>query len=211
MPQETTEILFEELAKNQDDLRLFLSLHFGFYKFFQTLATAFFEKSLYPALKARISNRRLTPSPNSSLPDVKGDWLSITSPGRWPEGWCVAIGSEQYNRARQIYVQIIVTAEAERKKFEELKPQLIEAIKQKFPEEKIEKNQAAIWFYYSSSSPYQNWETEEGVLKLAQEVAAIKGGAQPCAAEAFSWRYVEDLLALAEILDGVWTGKCPEQ
>jgi len=200
MPQETTEILFEELAKNQDDLRLFLGLHFGFYKFFQTLAADFFEKSLCPALKARAGNRKVTPSPNSSLPDVNGDWLTINAPGRWPEGWAVALGTEQY-RAHLIYAQIMVTAEAEQKNFEAQKPRLIEAMKQRFPEEKIEANPKSIWFYYSAPSLYRNWETEDTVLKLAQEVVAVKGGAQPGAEGSFSWRYVEDLLALAEIVD----------
>jgi hypothetical protein len=196
--------LFEELAQNQGDLRLFLGLHFGFYKFFRTLAADFFEKSLGPALKARADNRKLTPSPNISLPDVNGDWLTIASPGRWPEGWGVAWGSEQY-RAKQVYVQIVVPAEAERAKFEELKPRLIETMKQKFPEEKIEANPKSVWFYYSASSPYRNWETEDAVLKLVQDVAAVKGGAQPDAAGSFAGRYVEDLLALTEIVDGVLT------
>ena len=200
MAQETTKILFEELAKNQDDLRLFLGLHFGFDEFFRTLSAEFLEKILCPALKASANNRKLSPSLLCQPAMQKGYLLTITAQGHWPKDWEVVLGKE----GDFIFAGIYTKAEAEQNNFEELKSSLMRSMNLKFPEEKIQTNPKAkgVWFFYSS--PYQNWKTEEGVLKLAQEVAAVNGGAQSGSEMSFTWRYVEDLLALAEIVDEVY-------
>jgi len=219
MSQTVTAILFEELVKDQDDLGLFLDLHFGFDAFFRQLTAEFYELALWPGLKARVEapgqsrpQNRLQPkpAPHPRLVDIKDNWLmAAPPPGLWPEGLAAALASENYYGAL-IYSQLVLTppaqpAEAAKALYHERLLVLKDEARKRFPGRKIENNETAVWFYYDSGSPYRNWNTKEGLLLLAREVMAIKNEkAQPGGEGSLSGRYIDDLLTWAEIADQVF-------
>ena len=220
MERSTLEILFEELLKKPEDLEFFLGLHYGFNEFQGKTVAAFYEAALWPGLKARIDEGHqkpsrpplaLKPAPHSRLTDLKGDWLCLSRPG-WPERLAVALGSEQYN-TRLIYVQIVVKGEKgspAQKRFEERRPSLLEKVKKQFPGQKVECNHSAVWFFYDGASPYRSWDTEKSLTMLAEELLAVKGRERPGPEGSLSGRYIDDLMALVEIVDGTeWIQGAP--
>ena len=219
MPKETTEILFEELAKNQDDLGLFLDLHYGFDNFFRHLGIEFYETALWPGLQAQVkahnqlhpqSQLQSKPAPHSRLVDIGKwvSWLSVVAPSLWPEGLEVGLAGEHSGGISGIYTQIVLNPVGKQepatlKLFSAQSSVLIDKARQRFPGRKIGFNKDAIWFFYDA--PYNSLSTKDGVLLMARDVAINrKGEHKPDQENSLSGRYIEDLLTWAEIASQVF-------
>ena len=212
MGRTETEIIFEELAKNQDDVEFFLSLHFSFQEFYRKVAAEFIEIILWPAFQVRVKSRNQYSSKPALFPNRRaqgkslldnGHLLTLTAPDSWPEGWVVGLGHSK--TLSSIFVEIKSQDHpAGKKRFEDLKGVLRDKLKLRFPGKNIgpwnpDNSDLTLWFYYPGF--YGNWNIEESMTRITRELAAIKPGVQPELEGSFSWCYVEDMLTLAEIVD----------
>ena len=213
MPQETTEILFEELVKNQDDLSLFLDLYDGYNDFLRKLTSEFYETALWPGHQARVKahnqahpQSQLQPklAHRSCLVEI-GKWiplLSVVAPGIWPDGLEVGLAGDGSGGIGKIYTQIVLNPvgkqeQAALTRFSAQRPFLLDEAKQRFPSLTIGSNEDAVWCFYDP--PYSNLNTREGILLMAQDVTAIKKGEKPSQEGSLSGRYIEDLLTMSEL------------
>ena len=225
MTQSTTEFLFEELKKEPKDLEIFLSLYNGYNSFFRKIVDDFYREVLRQNLSEAItaynqelsgSSMVLQDSPTNSVLDRgKADYdafLRVSDPKLWPTGWWVDIGSKKSKQSKpapnNVFVQIYVDAKEEShelKRFKELYQSLLAKAREKFSNQKFNNpDERCIWFYYDEESPFSDWNSEEAVVKMAEDLLANNDGRRSKSVDSsFSGRYIEDILKMATVVSEV--------
>ena len=210
MNSAATEVLFDELLKNSDDLDLFLTMHYGFNAIYENLCLEFFFDCLVPRLQKKINEYNTVNSHKLKLnvcaPDKRRELLApygglgISSKNAWPEKLAIFLESGS-SGCRIFYAG--VTMDQSKGDLGSMAGPFEQGFRESFKTvSSYKQGQKYIFCDY----PSRNWDSQKMFPALVKDVLARRSSedAQCPTAD----RYVEMLMALVTITDKVVKDTC---
>jgi hypothetical protein len=181
---DSTEILFEEIIRNEKDLDLFLKLYHGFPGFYLNLCRKYTDRVFLPGLQSMIAQYNEECSPNTPLKIYESNkdalkppsaemmtstyWFNIRCPDFWPGNMNIRFGSDGRGRvAAALWIGLGHLDQAS----EPLRAALKQSFKKHFPPVSSYGDGFFIWNNYAE--PYKAWNTPETFPGLVKEFFSL--------------------------------------